>query len=522
MKLNLINLSSKPKIYEALKREINRYRHVHKIEEPEELKNKKYYIAFEELSYVEKFILSSTNEMIPALRMGDERNKLTKYFTNLKSLSITNCTYLAGIELEELPNKSELRELEISDNNISSIDLSKFTNLKYLSIRKCPNLKEIKGLDKLKNLDSIELYGLPYVNENDVCKLIAENIKNRDVELSVDALYYPRITELIRQNYKEYELSFRKTMWIEEINSRKYTKQIYSTEQLGSMYADITEISKELEVSSKSDPVDKIYIIYNWLCNNITYDDEGRKSKFRAHSTKHTTNFLDGPCETRFIEGQLGGINGSRNALRYGTSVCQGYTKLFQMFLKVNGITSYDVAACLSNEKNPTKLTLNHLQDSSKINHSIIKIKLPNGYYYCDTTNDAVYTQHRHVQSQKYFLRTLEELDTSCYPINDSIPPRTTPISEEKRKELRLKKVERKKLSEDKFKTKVFSIMDRFDLELFSETIEEAQEEYRQKNKIAYDLMLLGYINNSILKAISYELGILYMDKEKNNPTKKR
>lgn len=522
MKLNLINLSSKPKIYEALKREIDRYRHVHKIEEPEELKNKKYYIAFEELSYVESFILSSTNEMIPALRMGDERNKLTKYFTNLKSLSITNCTYSAGIELEELPNKSELRELEISDSNQSSIDLSKFTNLKYLSIRKCPNLKEIKGLDKLKKLDSIEIYGVPYVNENDVCKFIAENMKNKDIELSIDALYYPRITQLIRQNYQENELSFRNAMWIEEISSGKYTKQIYSTEAIGSMYADITEINKELGVNLKSDPVEKIYIIYNWLCNNITYDDEGVKSISRAHTTKRTLNFLDGPREINFVKGQQGGINGSSNALRYGKCVCQGYTKLFQMFLKVNGITSYDVAACLSDEKNPTKLTLNHLQDSSKINHSIIKIKLIEGYYYCDTTNDAVFTQHRHVQSQKYFLRTLEELDTSCYPINDSIPPRTTPISEEKRKELRLKKVERKKLSEDKFKTKVFSIMNRFDLDLFSETIEEAQEECHQKNKIAYDLMLLGYISNSILKAISYELGSQYMYIVKNNPTKKR
>ncbi|MEG1309759.1 MAG: hypothetical protein RSD06_02640, partial [Bacilli bacterium] len=106
-----------------------------------------------------------------------------KYLTNLKKLSIEGIDYNRikdenNLEFNPLMNHiknfdiiNQLKNLETlvinNDINIKKLDISNLTNLKILHLKNDPELRTLKGLEKLKQLKEVIIYGTNIKNKID-------------------------------------------------------------------------------------------------------------------------------------------------------------------------------------------------------------------------------------------------------------------------------------------------------------------------------------------------------------------
>ena len=122
---------------------------------------------------------------------------------------------------------------------------------------------------------------------------------------------------------------------------------------------------------------EKIAIIYQWLCENIKYD-----------------------YDRLGIKDACGTVNGFSK----GTCVCEGYTRMMQLMLKMCNVNSIDVSCFLNDECD------DYIESAIKHgNHSIIRIKNTDGFdYYIDVTVGA--KLYRDGLPRKCFMVSKESL----------------------------------------------------------------------------------------------------------------
>ncbi len=464
-------------LYNNLIKEIKKYRKG-TVEEAAGEKN----IYLDEFQYVRNLNLNFTS--ITSIIIDDK--PLISYFTNLKAIHIKAPYRPTGDELDSIPNKELIKEIEIENTDLQTIDLSGFTNLEYLTIIDNKDLYEIKGLNKITKLSSLNFYNNPLLNTNDIYKFICTNMKN-NCSMNIDILYYLNIRHSIRKEYSLYRDSFRTTEWIETVdNNDKKAIINHNTRSTGMFYAKINDLLDTILPKDDLDDLETVYIIYKWLVLKLS----GPKEE-KIKITKATN----------------GHLNGAFNAVYNKETTCSGYINLFQMLLKACLIESYSVPAYYDIEI-PTNIT-----SELKPNHTIIKIIIEDNSYYCDLINKNIYSEDGNF-TQNCFMKTPKELDSNWCPkrLDNSI---SLKITKEERKILEQLEIADNKLKD--YSSKIEKLMDKFDLHIDGAK-DTLSVEVSVKKEQVEDLLLLGIINGEVEKEIDNKIEKEYFDllSEKN------
>lgn len=379
----------------AIREQINKYRIKHNIPEPDKIKklySKNDRFLEEELTYV------------TSLRITPTIIDYIDYFPNLESVIFDCNKKISNKDMQNIINKyPNLKELIIKEqNNITTLDISNLKNLEVLEITSNKDLKRVIGLDKLDNLYRISFFdNITYVDsfKKDLMEIIYNNSYLKGTECNVDVLYIPYLigylnsTNLSTSDIKDniYFMEHLKS-GVEMIqNDLRYT-----FDEIRVTYEKAKEIVDRYVKNIDSD-MEKFAIIYQWMCENVVYDNNALASDTRTHSD-------DG-----IVRGRTGGINGTVNALLYGSCVCQGYSKSLQLLLELCGIKSFDIG-CIAEEKDNT-IDRNKIDDrihADASDHSILKVNIDNNTYYSDTTWDA--SRYQLGKDRKYFLLSKEDI----------------------------------------------------------------------------------------------------------------
>ena len=489
--LTALDFSSKKNLYNNLLKELKR---VYKKMGKPTPERKEGIIYLEELPLIQRLSLNFNGCF--AIDINNE--PFISHLTDLRKISLCKPYQLTGKELSQIKNKTAITSIEITGSDLTTLDLSRFPNLESLTLVDNENLREIKGLENLKRLNEITYYNNPLVNETMICNFLTSNMKRGDTLMELDILLYPKITSMIKHGYSAYRDSFRQSTWVERVHTGQVTNTIkHTVEETGNIYSHIEDIINKI-VPNITDDYEAAYIMYCYVRAHVAYDFESLNDKLRMRGTKVTLNFGDKPQEIRMSSGKKGGSNSAFNALFSRYAVCEGYTKLLQMFYKLYGLDCYNVLAHGSDLYDPdAKAPTSQELYSGEINHSIIQVIINGNTYYCDTTNET-YDPKTGKVGQQCFLRTFEELTTNWYPVRRPRPPYTEPLSAEFREELDKVKVANNEPIDAKKRAEV--IMDRFDLHL--EDGPNLNIEFQIKKEQLVDLLLLRVINRNVKQII--------------------
>ena len=361
-----------------------------------------------------------------------------KYFPNVTKLNVNQKDSISDEDMKEIiQNCPNIQYLTISEqSNLHHIDVSSFKKLLELKVSSNPSLQRLIGIENLEDAWLIEIFDNPIISDIDKRALI-ENIykfANAGVKFNIDSLYMPEFIEYLKQNNLDLSDLLNNLDDMIKFNV-KWTEHLKSGVEMGSN-EDITFDTDELFVAYKkaqevvdkyinpSDSKEEKYaILYQWMCENVKYDDDALKSKQRFH-------FKNGVSSGRAM-----GTNGSVNALAYGSAVCQGYTKSMQMLLEIAGISSYDVSCNTKLDSEYKRIIINdnsiHADES---NHSIIKVNLGGKLYYSDVTWDA--SRYQKNKEREYFLLSKEDISKDHRLIGEDMAETFPSISKERQNEL--------------------------------------------------------------------------------------
>lgn len=312
---------------------------------------------------------------------------------NLKSLKINDeiapiIEYreygITDDDLENIYKCNNLKDLEIiNQSNIQSINLGNFPKLKNLKLINNVQLADVDFIDKIEHLDifecysNSELYEIPYLNE-------AIKKANPQIQLSLTPQYYldsigynPQTGEIDKDAQDKLECigNSGQTNWIEpviyNVTENLNLKMEYS--QVRQMYEKAKTIIDNLNLDGLS-PIKQISLLENWITQNVQYDEEGKDKLVEVENDAK---------ESRIIgEEKLSQLtaNSEYDVLTCKKGVCEGIARSEAFLSKF--IKDADAYSMLG--------SLNSLDLNAKINHSIVRWELDNGYYYSDPTTNIV------------------------------------------------------------------------------------------------------------------------------------
>lgn len=367
----------------------------------------------------------------------DELNEITELTINNPNpnclLGLENCKKLEKLKINSVYSAYKKSNPSISDKDIAVISkittlksltianqekiswvyLDNLTNLEELIIIRNNQLEEIFGLDKLKKIREVSIYGNKELYE---LPHIQDLIMSNDLDLlELDFLSYPEVCDLKSKLSNIINCSFKETL-------SRGGELSYNSGVVSIFHKKCLEITKNAVGLSRNN-LDILILIEKYLAQNISYDYEARDREDRVH----------------FENGQKRGLkNGTQsayNGLMLGSCVCEGYTRSMQYLLKTLNIKTKNVY-CIGG-KNQIKINENYhnqviLPDDGY--HSIIRVEINNEVYYCDPCWDSC-RWHRGDQTLPYCLKNKRDIlknhTLSFEEDNVSIDGSTISVSED-------------------------------------------------------------------------------------------
>ena len=453
---------------EYIRAEIDKYRQEHSITEPEEIKkaySKNDSFLEEELLYVKTIRI--TNKLIPYLQ----------YFPNLTDITIDCEEIIPQKDIQNIINQyPNLKRLSISEQSeMQSIDVSALEKLQDLEIKSNGALKTVIGIDKIKDLWSLTFYDNQVYSEKGIQDLVKKVCSpSRKFECNFDALYMPEVIDYIKENNINIDSVDYQFKWKEHLKSGVEISQNdleYSTKELYLAYRKASEIVEQY-IEPTDTAKQKYAILYQWMCENVTYDNDALKDKSYMHS------------ENGLARGRKGGTNGSINALLYGSCVCQGYSKTMQMLLKLSGISAFDIGCIVDEEEKKQAVRLyDGKKHADNSNHSILKVNLDGKIYYSDVTWDA--NRFQKGGKRQYFLLSKEDIskDHKLIGENETIDRGKSISNEEQEK---LFSFSKDRLNRTKTKSKRTSFTQKLgketlDMQQDTETLDNVEKQMEQQ-----------------------------------------
>lgn len=292
-------------------------------------------------------------------------------------------------DIKTISKITSLTELNINNQSkITWINLNNLTNLRTLRITKNNHLEEISGLDKLKKIVELNIYGNKELYEIDYLKeLIASNSLD---SLELDVLNFPEVVDLKTNLSKILNCRF-----IEVVHPKGELSYNYDVIKLFHNKC-LTIIDNISSIAKNKKQI--IILLEKYLAENIFYDYEAIANKNRAHIENGTKRGLNNGTQSAY------------NAIMYNSCVCEGYTRAMQYLLKILKIKTKNVY-CIGG-KDRIKINKNYhnqieLPDDGY--HSIIRVELNNQIYYCDPCWDSC-SYHRGDTSLPYCLKSKKDI----------------------------------------------------------------------------------------------------------------
>lgn len=202
---------------------------------------------------------------------------------------------------------------------------------------------------------------------------IVEAMENRDLNtLRLDLNLYPKLKQMQPRLDSVIEEKYISCKWTENISG--IGKNEYNTGQIVPMDKKCKEILGNIVRPEYSD-IEKTMAIYAYIVENIKYDNIllKREKELRDKGQKIGKG----------VSKILNGKQSSYNAFMKGEVVCEGYTNMMHYMLSTVGIESKTVS-CIGERDNKEESFVDRGE-----NHSVIRVKTGNDWYYYDSTWDA-------------------------------------------------------------------------------------------------------------------------------------
>jgi len=361
-----------------------------------------YMFSVEELSQIETLVLENVNDLTHLEKFSNLKKVIIQSveYTRLgPEIDLYNSGYTNSItDFSPLENCTNLEELVIiNDTYIQSLDVSKLKRLKNIKLINIPNFTTLIGLETLKQLESVMIYGTSINSDFDIVQYI-ENTKDVDVNILDVNMYQSlvrkdeKLARYITQcvNHGQTNIKF-----AELVGLMQYA--ILEARELEEMYRRASLIFRIFGVTSETTTEDKIKFVYEAISNSTKFDQEGIKKRNEEYNS-YIEKYQKIPD---FAKNRLAMLHSSYNALMIGKSNCEGFINAMKFLLNILGIRSFNVH-CIDLRNN-----INNLP-----NHALIRILYNGIWKYCDPTIMLSDPFH-------FFMRTYDELvDEGCHRLN--------------------------------------------------------------------------------------------------------
>ena len=288
--------------------------------------------------------------------------------------SIKNNEYINKIYDFSFLNKIEsLEELQIeNDINVKSIDFTNLRKLQKLVLIHNPNLEELKGLDQLKNLTKVLIYGNNIKSDIDIEKYIENTIATNpnvlDISMYMSAVKGDRkLAKLISDAdlLGQTQLKFGEYIGFLDLS-------ILKPQNLYDMYTKLDIFFKKNNLYEESE-LSKIKFVYDYVVRNVKFakDELEKRNNYFIEIKKQNQKVPD------YLVKNFISLHNSYIAFHFKKANCEGIVNLMSFMLQMLGIKSSNVH-CLD------KRYKNHYDP----NHSIIRLEYNNQWLYCDPTYD--------------------------------------------------------------------------------------------------------------------------------------
>ncbi len=347
----------------------------------------------EKLHNLKKLSIISGNSDLYAKFENGEINEESCYFrekNNIEDFGI----------LGKLKSIEELR-IE-SEENLSKLDVTNMRNLKKLELINNMNLKEVIGLNEAENLERILMSkngtGSLELREFDIMSTV-ENRKLKEVILDVDM--YPNLIKKfphLAEKIEKYEKNNEKVYtWIENKSVYNGWENKFSTRDVKEMDIKAEEILQNI-IEPEYTEIEKTLAIYNYITENVDYDYKMLEFDQRMRKDARYFLFLEGHSNKSsysIINKRILSKHSSFNGIMKGKAVCQGYANMMHYMLTKENIELREIG-CIA-----TPITEEQELEDKEIDHSVIRVKTDNEWYYYDPTWDVGKTTYEYAYNTK-------------------------------------------------------------------------------------------------------------------------
>ena len=347
----------------------------------------------EKLKNLTKLSIISENSSLYVKFENGEIDEESYYFrekTNIEDFGI----------IGKLKSIEELR-IE-SEENLFKLDVTNMKNLKKLDLINNINLKEVIGLNETENLEKILMSkngtGSLELKQFDIMSAV-ENKRLKEVILDVD-MYpnlikeFPQLVEKIEQYEKNNEKVY---TWIENKSFYDGWANKFSTRNLKEMDIKVEEILQNI-IKPEYTEIEKTLAIYNYITENVDYDYKMLEFDQEMKKDMRYWLFLEGSSNKSsysIINKRILGKQSSFNAIMKGKVVCQGYSNMMHYMLTKENIESREIGCIADPIIEEQKL------EEKEVDHSVIRVKTDDEWYYYDPTWDAGKTKYEYAYNTK-------------------------------------------------------------------------------------------------------------------------
>lgn len=347
----------------------------------------------EKLKNLTKLSIISENSSLYAKFENGEIDEESYYFrekTNIEDFGI----------LGKLKSIEELR-IE-SEENLFKLDVTNMKNLKKLDLINNINLKEVIGLNETENLEKILMSkngtGSLELKQFDIMSAV-ENKRLKEVILDVDM--YPNLIKKfphLAEKIEEYEKNNERVYtWIENKSIYNGWANKFNTRNLKEMDIRVEEILQNI-IKPEYTEIEKTLAIYNYITENVDYDYKMLEFDQEMKKDMRYWLFLEGSSNKSsysIINKRILGKQSSFNAIMKGKVVCQGYSNMMHYMLTKENIESREIGCIADPIIEEQKL------EEKEVDHSVIRVKTDDEWYYYDPTWDAGKTKYEYAYNTK-------------------------------------------------------------------------------------------------------------------------
>lgn len=319
--------------------------------------------------------------------------ELLKHFKNLKKLKIKPNLRDMGTTFDlDISDMEKLESLDIiATDGITNINIDNAPNLNAVNISGNKRLEKTTGLEDLKELKTLLMVDNNALKEIPDIQSIAHGQNIESLQVDFDWLHF------FEEKYGD----------LDKIQDDDVMKnKVALIEKMGRFIYPL-ELDKGIEVEKKSKEIldqiiddsmsetEKICAINTWLVDNVEYDfnviderDDASAGKIELEGQRAIDNIR---------------ANSAYNSLVLQSAVCEGYTNGMKYLLNKAGIEAEKVD-CRYWDKEDEEIT--EYIHPKNANHSIIRFKTKDGWFYSDPTFDSMNPCKR-----KFFFKTKNEIN---------------------------------------------------------------------------------------------------------------